>query len=574
MHETEKIYDGAFTPCFNAIKQYRDQWNYMLENREGRVYGDISGYTDIWGPDVQQYAFIQEQTKVLIRKALRQIVCSLLSEYGYTVEYIDIKEYLVRLYSQQAVGTSKSSTISENILAFVHTQNDGKRVLYIFRDFGLQSRVSEEFSSRLRTVIDYSDFRQISWVNKNAFIEIVNHNNDVNDPGRGTNTYSFDCFVRTFFGQTELNRFAKKYNSFKERALNYCGIALVKTLRPNVLFSYRSTLRETIRTFDFDTAIAKFSSHVLSKERRDIINSQFIGEQYMSALASSLDYAKCFMTAEWLFSALEDSAETIDLTPISMGYFKALEQFMYAFIGMHTSEKDNKRREISFNNENWIHFTDGVYKKQKNSITLGNMAKFLRNRDNRDLLRPEMDDSTFEIVRDVLTKATGLRNGCFHKDNMDNWTEIVVARDLAFTLFYFFLGAYSFSTEEKTTLGICCFKQHDDCDKLFAYVNHQLFNHDMLTLPIFYLEDANDVEDYWFPCFDADITYDELGEPQYSGLYLRRMREKEASLSFTKANVPKALSEGSLIINRYNPTDWKATGPLKLIFSEGKFVLE
>ncbi len=153
----------------------------------------------------------------------------------------------------------------------------------------------------------------------------------------------------------------------------------MKTLRPNALFGYRNTLRETIGAFDFDTAMAKFSSHILSKEQRDIIDSQFTGEQHMSALASSLGYAKCLMSAEWLFSSLEDSAGTIDLTSISTGYFKALEQFMYAFIGMHTSEKDNKRREIPFMNgkkKNWAHFTDGVYKKQRNSITLVNMARY------------------------------------------------------------------------------------------------------------------------------------------------------------------------------------------------------
>lgn len=366
MYDTDKIYDQAFSDCFNSIKQYREQWNYMPGNR---IIREISRYTEIWDSDTQQYTFIQQQAKKHITYALIQIMRGLLNEYKCPIEYIDIQQCLLREFFQKESRLSDFSELeTEDLLAFVHIQNNSYRVLYIFREYGLPSRITKDFAISLRTITNSVAYREIAWVDKDAYTEVLNHNDNVNDPGRGTNTYSFDLFVRRFFGKDELDHFHQRYSMFKKQVLDYCGITLVKTLRPNVIASYRSSLFDTLSSFDYDAAIARFSTNILCEAQRNIINTQFVNEQFGAALVSSSGFAKCFMTAEWLYSSLRDSAEAIDLTAISMGYFKAVEQFMYAFIGLHTSDKDGKHRAFPFfdgSQENWITFTDQIYKQKK-----------------------------------------------------------------------------------------------------------------------------------------------------------------------------------------------------------------
>ena len=153
-------------------------------------------------------------------------------------------------------------------------------------------------------------------------------------------------------------------------------------------------VRADLLAYDYDAAIKMFSRNTLVASQKNLLNKQFLANGYMSALASHRGFAKCFMTAEWLFDSLKQSAGFIDLTAISMGYFKAIEQFMYDFVGLHTSEKDGKRREMPFFNdqgEYWLHFTDALYTDKKKSITLGNLAKFFKNRNNLDLLSNGLD---------------------------------------------------------------------------------------------------------------------------------------------------------------------------------------
>ena len=197
------------------------------------------------------------------------------------------------------------------------------------------------------------------------------------------------------------------------------------------------------------------------------------------------------------------------------------------------------------------------------------------NQDSRDLLHNNIDDTTFEIICDVLSKTSDQRNGYFHKDNIDDWSKVERARDLAFILFYFFLGAYSFSTLEKASLGIDFIEKRDDYSRLLAYVQRICYDNDGVTLPVIYLNKSVNKNDYWLPCFDKNVSYNELGEPQYSGLYLCQKGEKGNSLVFTKESMPESIYEGAITLRLMGEfIEADPTGPLKMIFCKGVFLLK
>lgn len=79
--------------------------------------------------------------------------------------------------------------------------------------------------------------------------------------------------------------------------------------------------------------------------------------------------------------------------------------------------------------------------------------------------------------------------------------------------------------------------------------------------------------DFWMGYHDDFIEYDNYGEPIYSGAYFRQLHEKNHITKATKDTLPEEIWEGVLKISRSVP-EIKPSGPLKKIYSEGKFVLE
>lgn len=573
-HNTERIYDELLSGCFNGIKQLRDQWSYK---QDGDPLLRVGPFNNVGGSDYEHYRFVVNESNNNIKKALIGIICRLLQEFEHHVDFvrIDKQDITVCYFAGVNNPIPMSHCNDETILAFVATEKNGRRILYVFKEFGINNRFPNNVIESIRKHIQFEDYRYISWVDRLAYTEVINHSENADDPGRGTKTYSLAFFFETFFSKDEYTLFLSKYKEFSQSIQDYFGISILKTLRPNVVFGYRKVVRADLLAYDYDAAIKMFSRNTLVASQKNLLNKQFLANGYMSALASHRGFAKCFMTAEWLFDSLKQSAGFIDLTAISMGYFKAIEQFMYDFVGLHTSEKDGKRREMPFFNdqgEYWLHFTDALYTDKKKSITLGNLAKFFKNRNNLDLLSNGLDTSTIDVLRDVLSKVSDQRNGYFHKDNIDDWEKIEKARALAHAVFFLMLGAYRYSDTDKEEMGILPPYVPEEYEKVFHYINQRRFDHDMLGIPVLYLSEGSEKHDYWMICPDNNVTFDDYGDPHYSGIYLRRRTEKQSTLKLMRDELPDTIFEGTLAIG-INQTSLTPTGPQRMIYSQGKYML-
>lgn len=276
--------------------------------------------------------------------------------------------------------------------------------------------------------------------------------------------------------------------------------------------------------------------------------------------------------------SLIDSAQSVDMTAISMGYFKALEQFLYDFIGMHTSEKDNKRRVfqfVAYQKETYQHFTDDLYIKKKKYMTLGRLAEFFRRKDNRDLLRDEINDTTFECLRDILSKAIGERNDYFHKDNISNVKKVIADRQLVITIFYLLLGAFKYTTVEAEKIGVIPAKKKSTEEKLCEYINRlALMPNDLNNIPVLLIGNDDVVSPI---CYlikrDTEVIYDNYGEPQYSGINIQAIGNNNTLQHISLDMLPKTIYKGTLSISRTNPLCWTLTNR-KLIYQNGVFLAD
>lgn len=138
-----------------------------------------------------------------------------------------------------------------------------------------------------------------------------------------------------------------------------------------------------------------------------------------------------------MYDSLKKSGK-IDFTAVAMGYLKSMEQLLYDFASLCTNEKDRRNRRIFAGRNGLIDLTDNNIVDKKEDITLGGLTQFFQFPGNKDLLRREIDDTTYQYIKNKLYDIKELRNGYFHKDNMEEWDIVEEARDNAYILFYRF----------------------------------------------------------------------------------------------------------------------------------------
>ena len=572
MPDTSTIYERIMLRAgFGKMKYFRDTWNYSPDN--SKMFNRIE-LCELSEPDYSEYEFIIKETRAETRETIEQTVIALMKAYNKEFIPVSITWENMRAISSESMEEPDMHRMpgKGQTLAFI-----SNGILYIFRESGIAHFLSQDAISALKKEHEFRDYAYVLLVEGDAFSEVLNHNNNEKDPSRGMQLLSLQFFFDLMFGPEEYPKFKEYYDKLVTSVRNYFGLAIVKTLRPNSLYSYKKTVREHLHEFDFSGHEQELSNqNHISAAQRQIIEQQFFDAGYFEALTSKCEFAKCFMTAEWLYDSFHETAGSIDLTAISMGYFKALEQFMYKFTSFHTVEKDGPGHQISLGyNKPWEPFTDELHERQKKNITLGTLAKFLKNRCTFDMLRSEIDQNTIEFLRDVLSRTTDQRNGYFHKDNIDDWDKVEKDRNLTYTVFYLLLGGYKYGQDEKEALGIEKIPPLDDYEKLCQYMHRLSFNLETLELPVLYINEPTGEHseyDFYYPNPDNDIEYNKYGEPTYSGIYVRRMQGPVFKLD--RDHMPNVVQEGKLVISRDVPIKFELSGPQVDIFREGRFLID
>ena len=576
---------------FNRMKYLRNSWN----SKEDTSTFGVASLIDIGGEDHRQYEYIMQGCSDIIFEMLAQVIKELIKKHEIPVKYYDLRSSGSEAYfvgdKRHWIGRIDHHK-GKQILAFSRTDKQQK-VLFIFKKFGGHYRVPESTLVELMKAAKLERYCYISYVENDAFSEIINHNKNPSDPTRGTGIFSFKQFIEAFFGKEEYAEFRRFANLFSEKVKEYFGFALVRTLKPNAIHNFKKIVRDDLKMINPSEIGA---STGICESQRKIIEKHFYEDKNYEILLGSSDFAQSYMTAEWLYTSLKD-AGNIDLTAIAMGYFKAIEQLLFAFLKNHTREMDGFTRVVYVGKDKTYadqrgnaQLTDSLVTDPEKSkdLSLGSLTGFFGYHDirknqyykrNQDLLVPGITDATYEFIIDVLGKIVGLRNGYFHKDNLkgdnpDDRKKTEEARKSARLVFYILLGAFTITEEDRTRLGLIKVEGHDDFYRLCDYVNNKAYGSYMLRIPIVYIDDTSDPYAFGFFHQDDFIQYDNYGEPVYSGAYFKEFGKDGRIIKIGRDNIPKEVWEGVFVTSDSFPVKAEPSGAKKRIFYNGKFVAE
>lgn len=288
----------------------------------------------------------------------------------------------------------------------------------------------------------------------------------------GMASYNRPISVRAFFSEifstTEYELFLEVARNAICEAQNIIALKAVPQLRSNNMLIFKDVVIESFseaavaqRSYEFKDGVVP-TSKVLSGQDIQTIGQAFFADKYREAIIGNSDFAKSFITSEYLFRSVSQGLG-IDYTSIVVGYLKSIEQLMYllylsAFgcnkrmqywdVCRHKSEKDfdptlpgfrydpydttNTRRQEYFYHK--IRVGD-------EAMEFGGLALFMRY---YNKLWNVSDDGKEYIYACLDDFRYSCRNAHFHKDNIsfEEYGTVKRIRNNTQVLLFYLLGGF------------------------------------------------------------------------------------------------------------------------------------
>ena len=305
--------------------------------------------------------------------------------------------------------------------------------------------------------------------------------------------------VRAFFNEiftvTEYELFVETAKKAICEAQNIIALKAVPQLRPNNLLLFKDVVFEGFsevsvaqRTYEFKNGIAS-TSKVLSAADIQTIDQRFFIDKFRDAIIGNSDFAKSFITSEYLFKSISDGLG-IDYTAIVVGYLKSIEQLMYLLYlsayGSNTKlqywdtcpyssqnifdgklprfridpyDPDKSRKQEYFNHK---------IKTGDKAMDFGALALFVRYYDKLWHVSEDGKEYIFACLDDYRVSC---RNAHFHKDNISymEYSTVERIRNNTHVLLYYLLGGFTLlgtNTSAFEQLGVLDFS----FDRLFQNI--------------------------------------------------------------------------------------------------------
>lgn len=497
----------------------------------------------------------------LVAESAKKISVSILFKIIHAL--FDIKHWKTEAFVPDSLDPKQKA------LLVIHDFSN--EIMYIFHEKP-DSPMWRLKGKETKDVQDLLDARKVSTckhiylLSDYAFMLVVGHNNDIEDPGRGYNVYSIKWFWETLFGEEEYRCFSDALAEYKKEVNEYLGFICVKSLTSSSLIGFRRIVEHHIRCFDYAQLLQRVMmsrdrSFYLGHEELNLLLSQYIDGRCFELLLANNDFSESLITAEWLYDSMK-KARAIDLTAIGMGYFKAVEQLLYALICLHKNEgrlirKDFSRQDLPTN----IELCDHYIEEKAIDTTIGSMAIFVK--DNLGIFRSDLKWPTKYYLREFVFKYRELRNGYLHKDNIHSWDKINEIRNDSFLLIFLLIGAFSFTDDSLESMGMPDKNRFDDYYYLCEYVNYHS--------GWFFCIKNGDFEDYFVACNDIHSKVIDNQYIEYSGLYFRNLGKDGMCFKLDRRNMPEEIYVGKLL---FDNTELVSVNPVKIrkIYDRGTFI--
>lgn len=267
-------------------------------------------------------------------------------------------------------------------------------------------------------------------------------------------TMLFEDFLLEQFGVNELNLFKKAMMTYKDEMHQAVGYQITEIFNSHNLAVLKTELEQDILNFEYDRVKnEKFTEiHSMDDTFRDLNNANFkntkelfLNQKRYKLLLGNSDFAKSFLTSEWLIKKYFSLPE-MDNTFIVAGYLKSIEQLLWNII--YIIGQGRKMRGITIEDDN----------AEDIDTTLGSLQYFIVNYDNDDLFENVFGTSTHFVMQYLKNQLSAwrrkYRNGYFHKYNLEDKEQIDAIRDETFFLYLLILGAISLDDNAMTMLSI------------------------------------------------------------------------------------------------------------------------
>lgn len=267
--------------------------------------------------------------------------------------------------------------------------------------------------------------------------------------------YSIKNFLDEFINENIYQYFLTTLTKAIDDMQELIGFEVIPRLNMSNLTKVRLELRESLRDVDFHELSydPKNKSDNLEKSDLDIINSN-LEKGKAEVLLGKSDFAKSYLTSEYLYKVLVDNSN-FDYTSVVAGYLKTIEQFLYRLLE-YQMDIDGSDKLIKTKNHRLVNKefkatnrTDEI-KSNGNRIlaksqnleymdtSLGSLINYMN--ENKDCWEISKDGKT--ILTDLLNDyRKSVRNGYFHKHNLEDIEEVKRIRNNTLYLLCFLIGS-------------------------------------------------------------------------------------------------------------------------------------
>lgn len=266
------------------------------------------------------------------------------------------------------------------------------------------------------------------------------------------------------FSTDEYNEFTNTLYGVIMEVQDLLGIKTIPTLNPPMLFRFRfeveqklknhvsqliayskaedrirSTAPEILDSFTWayqiidDDNKKKYSA--IEQQSKDILIKYgalktYSSKQYYQALIGRSDFAKSFITSEYLYRQY-NANDRFDYTAIVSGYLKCIEQLLFQIVCFaknknlkikSTGKKLDEKNKLPYK----IDFTKANLEKGWCDITLGSLTYFLNESKTVIISDKKTKGCVFSCLQCFIEEC---RNDSFHKHNISNWSRVEKIRN-------------------------------------------------------------------------------------------------------------------------------------------------
>lgn len=431
-------YESYFSKAFHRIKDLRDPYarrqELMENNRDSLLQQQI---VNIGAAD-----FMRPMDTIDLANAI-SIVCIYSILIGLITERTSHCKIITLPNDVQMAARYPFVFVDTKANRLIVVKNIEKDIALITKDY-----IPKEISELMKRT-GTTSYAQVYLLHEDARLQFVGPDNDLENTSHGKCVHSLPWVFDTYLGESEYSRFRNELQKYMEAVNEYLGYSVVRSLNPTALINFQKITEREICSFDYDQIIHK--TIVNNNARRywlkDAEECKKLKKQYLEngtyrVLLGNQEYAESLTTAEWLLDSMQ-KARAIDYTVIATGYFKAMEQLLFALICLRNPTFDP-------------------------DSTLGDYACYYR--DHLDmLLRNDVHYTTRNYVRESIFEYKDLRNGYLHKHNIHDLSKIYEIRSATYYLMFLVLGCQTLSQSDLVSLGTPNETAEDDFHKLCEY---------------------------------------------------------------------------------------------------------